>query len=78
MISADFLIYIGVFYVYFSFQKYLTCQDWIKKSLLSRFHNCVVLVLRIKLCMQKLLQYLALGGKIYTFVQNSGINGKSY
>ena len=22
-------------------QKYITCQDWIKKSLWSRFHNCV-------------------------------------
>ena len=30
MISADFLIYIGVFYIYSSFQKYLSCQDWIK------------------------------------------------
>ena len=40
MISADFLIFIGVFYIYSSFQKYLTCQDWIKKSLSLRFHNC--------------------------------------
>ena len=40
MISADFLIYVGVFYVYFPFQKYLSCEDWIKKTSLSRFQNC--------------------------------------
>ena len=58
MISADFKIYMGVFYTFSPFQKYLPRKDWLQESIYFLKMKCVVVkrLYRTQRCRHSVIQ----------------------